>query len=955
VTARLWSIGSRWLRWDPHIHAPGTLRNDQFGGDWDAYVKKIENASPPAIALGVTDYFCLRGYKEVVQRQANGALQNLSFVFPNVEVRLTVETRNGKAINLHLLVCPDDPNHIELFEEKLGQLQFRYRDQTYPCTETGLVRLGREHQGNTSLPSDAALSAGANQFKIGLDDLRELRERDEWFRTNIVTGVAAGNDGLGGLSKDAAFSALREELGRFADVIFSSNEGDREYWLGNHPDFGANGQTPKPCLHGCDAHSPDAVLAPAHDRRCWIRAEPTFDGLRQTLFEPDRRVHIGENPPSGAAAGETIDRLVLDKAGWLKQGEIPLNDGLVTVIGAKGSGKTALADLLALAADAEEEEPGPASFLQKAGDLLAGTTATIHWADGGSHTSDLPGKGSEGREPRVRYLSQQFVERLCSSQGLGEPLVDEIESVVFSALSEEDRLECSSFSELRTLILQESAVAEESERDEIRRQTESIAELTETVCSLESIRARAAEAKRSREAIEAAIKTIPINIGDAKIKAQQAADEKLRKLKGAIAAEERKVRQLTAVLSGLARLKRSTDAEVERLETNHAGLIDDATWQGLRLNYAPEALAKVENLKKEAQARIESLRRDGLPPPEVGGLNALIAEHDKLTKALGLDQAKAQRRSKLEKQLSTAKAAEISAQRALTKAQGAGALRKKAQAARLASYEKVFEALDHERELLERLYGPLKERIEADARLSKLAFVVKRNVNLQAWAAHGETLFDLRRPPFQHRGAIEEVGRNMLLQPWKTGAAAEARQAMESFLDQYADAAVQSLATGSTLAELGEWLFSTDHISVQYGIQYEGVEIAHLSPGSRGVVLLTLYLALDQWDRRPLIIDQPEENLDPRSVYEDLVPFFREAARRRQIIMVTHNANLVVNTDSDQVIVAEAERHAPNELPTILYTSGGLEDPGIRNHVCRLLEGGEDAFRRRGERYEVRK
>ena len=56
-------------------------------------------------------------------------------------------------------------------------------------------------------------------------------------------------------------------------------------------------------------------------------------------------------------------------------------------------------------------------------------------------------------------------------------------------------------------------------------------------------------------------------------------------------------------------------------------------------------------------------------------------------------------------------------------------------------------------------------------------------------------------------------------------------------------------------------------------------------------MLLTLYLGLDQWDRRPLVIDQLEENLDPSSVYDSLVPFFREAALRRQIVMVTHNAN----------------------------------------------------------------
>jgi predicted ATPase len=77
------------------------------------------------------------------------------------------------------------------------------------------------------------------------------------------------------------------------------------------------------------------------------------------------------------------------------------------------------------------------------------------------------------------------------------------------------------------------------------------------------------------------------------------------------------------------------------------------------------------------------------------------------------------------------------------------------------------------------------------------------------------------------------------------------------------------------------------------------VAIEQLSPGTQGIVLLLLYLAIDQQDRRPLIIDQPEENLDPNSVFEVLVPHFREARKRRQVIVVTHNANLVVNTDAD--------------------------------------------------------
>jgi energy-coupling factor transporter ATP-binding protein EcfA2 len=156
------------------------------------------------------------------------------------------------------------------------------------------------------------------------------------------------------------------------------------------------------------------------------------------------------------------------------------------------------------------------------------------------------------------------------------------------------------------------------------------------------------------------------------------------------------------------------------------------------------------------------------------------------------------------------------------------------------------------------------------------------------------------------------------------------------------------------LKRFATWLYSTDHISLQYSIDYDGVDIRKLSPGTRGIVLLLLYLALDEADDRPLIIDQPEENLDPKSIYDELVPLFRAAKGKRQVVLVTHNANLVVNTDADQVIVAQAGAHAPGQLPPITYTSGGLEVFEIRRLVCDILEGGEEAFRERARRLRVR-
>lgn len=154
--------------------------------------------------------------------------------------------------------------------------------------------------------------------------------------------------------------------------------------------------------------------------------------------------------------------------------------------------------------------------------------------------------------------------------------------------------------------------------------------------------------------------------------------------------------------------------------------------------------------------------------------------------------------------------------------------------------------------------------------------------------------------------------------------------------------------------DVSDWLNSTEHISVSYGVQYDGVDIEQLSPGTRGIVLLLLYLAIDQSDDRPLIIDQPEENLDPKSIFVELVGRFIETRRRRQIIIVTHNANLVVNTDADQVIVASAGPHRSGQLPELAYLSGGLENSKVREEVCEILEGGKPAFEERARRLRIK-
>jgi hypothetical protein len=246
--------------------------------------------------------------------------------------------------------------------------------------------------------------------------------------------------------------------------------------------------------------------------------------------------------------------------------------------------------------------------------------------------------------------------------------------------------------------------------------------------------------------------------------------------------------------------------------------------------------------------------------------------------------------------------------------------------------------------------------------VSKLRFSVKRHVETARWARQGEQYLDLRKAGrFRGTGELARIATDVLEPVWASGDGSAVAEAMRRFSSTYSQDLRQHSPVGRDDAlayrewerNIARWLYGGDHVTLNYSLEYDGMSIERLSPGSRGIVLLLLYLAVDQEETDPLIIDQPEENLDPESVYSELVELFRNASGRRQIVMVTHNANLVVNTDVDQVIVARCASMEEGKLPEIEYLSGGLEDLRVRTAVCEVLEGGAEAFRQRARRLRI--
>ena len=984
--------GSEWRRWDPHIHAPGTVLNNQFGaGDaWETYLTTLETLSPSLEAIGVTDYYLTDGYEEVCRRKDAGRLPNIGLVFPNIELRLGAAARSG-FLNLHLLVSPEDPNHLVEAHRILARLQFPAHEDSFSCTRSELIRLGKK--ADPSIVDDrAALAHGATQFKVDFNQLREVIGSSGWAKANIIVAVAGGSgDGTSGLQQGAD-ATVRQEIERFAHVIFSSNLAQREFWLGRRSvsveQLRARYDGCKPCLHGSDAHDLASVGQPADNRFCWVKGALTFDALRQACIDPEGRAYVGQEPPRSALPSQVIAQVSIENADWAATPEIPLNPGLVAIIGARGSGKTALADMIAAGCDAipaagwaADEDISP-SFLVRARPLVGTGKVKLTWGGGTVVDRRLDGSDANGifAFHRARYLSQQFVEDLCSSKGASEGLIAEVERVVFEAHSQEEREGATSFAELRSNRTLRFQQAREREVQAIAAMSERIADELEKEALIAGLTDQVGQK-------QVQIAGYTADLAKLVIKGTESQAARHAELNAAAQTREAQVqsfagqrRTFVALQDEVASTRASKAPELlrEAQAKYAASAMNAAQWDDFLLVYKGKVDEALASYIQWADSHIVALT--GVAPPEGSPDVALVAadadlsqvtlatlraEMKRLEVLISADALVRGQYVALSSRISTENGALQNLQSKLTDAQGALGRRRALQAERDAAYGRLFGAICSEQQALTDLYGPMMRRLAASSgTLQKLSFSVRRIVDAAGWAAVAEEkLIDCRKAgPFYGRGSFIKVAEAELKPAWEGGTAAEVQAAMTAFMAKYTTqllahaphAPSDQVQFREWSRQFARWLFSTPHISVRYEIAYDGIDIRKLSPGTRGIVLLLLYLALDDADDRPLIIDQPEENLDPKSVFEELVGLFISAKSKRQVIMVTHNANLVINTDADQIIVATAGPHTDGGLPAITYTAGGLENEDIRRAVCQILEGGEEAFKERARRLRVR-
>lgn len=173
---------------------------------------------------------------------------------------------------------------------------------------------------------------------------------------------------------------------------------------------------------------------------------------------------------------------------------------------------------------------------------------------------------------------------------------------------------------------------------------------------------------------------------------------------------------------------------------------------------------------------------------------------------------------------------------------------------------------------------------------------------------------------------------------------------LKKSIEYYCFNTSKKLKEGKNIENLDEDLLSFDlkydyHPQIEYlNENYEYEDIFNVSPGSQTNILME-YLVYKDTDK-PLLIDQPEDNVDNQTIYNKLRIWFSKLKHKRQVIVVTHDANIVINSDAENIIVASHP-----SIDKFDYMYGALEYGTNLVVASNILDGGKEAVKRRLKKY----
>ena len=333
---------------------------------------------------------------------------------------------------------------------------------------------------------------------------------------------------------------------------------------------------------------------------------------------------VGEKPPSTGTPSQLIDRIELSDACWVSTPVLALNPGLVAIIGARGSGKTALADMLAMGCDAiggehaDESRPS-SSFLARAIDLLGDAKVETTWRAGDPTIRSLDGSTTpDVTYPRARYLSQQFVEDLCSSHGLNDGLLREIERVIYDAHSLLDRDGALDFSDLLEQRAQRFRQARKREEEAIAQLSDRIGAELEKSRQVSDLESDIATKKKQVKAYSEDRSKLVAKGNEQRVARLNAVMEAADKVRGFLHFFSSQEQSLLALQDEVQSLRQNEAPEMLRRsqERHAASRLKTDDWDPFKIDYTGDVDTQIEGYLKACRSSAKRWRGTTVPQPE---------------------------------------------------------------------------------------------------------------------------------------------------------------------------------------------------------------------------------------------------------------------------------------------------------------------------------------------------
>ena len=906
--------GSEWRKCDLHVHTPASFVHEF--GTWDEYIDELERVEDVAV-LGITDYFTIDGYKEVLKQRTNGRLQNFALILPNIELRLNIfvpkrsSGEKPRRLNIHVIFS-NEVSVGDIDSQFLNDLKIAVEGSPggtgdkRVLTRESIEEVGRSVKGfQKSTDDDSDFVAGCNNITVTLDDITKALQKSCFDGKYLLVLSTSDWDRIPWEGQDYL---TRRQLLQTAHAVFCGQESTINWCLGkgdlSPAQFVGEFGCLKPSLHGSDAHTIEGLCKPENGKFCWIKADPTFEGLKQIVYEPELRVRIQEEDPSESETFAKINSLSIylpqeleirdesgEKTDFCLNGtyELDFSNNLTCIIGGRGSGKSTLAHIVYnswINHDPNKLDTISSPLLNlemRPSPLKKVAECTV--CDVPSQTEFFFQNEIEHAAKNIVSMSALIGNRLerLSSLGGGDGL---------DALHEDWDTSSGYVDELidaydRVTVIDAKVLKAQENIDTLKKQTEII---------------------KSEE-----YKELQSKIGEL--------TSKIADFKSYKTDFERLIKQIESLSSTINQLNWTEEQGKTTLDSLHQTLKDyksplQAAFDKSTADY--KAHNYPNQLNKSQQDLGEYLKVKGLSPENVQELAQANTKIKELEEQIRL--------AKLEKTpyddlygggSQTIEAYEHSYDTYKTRfLTVSSSLQEKLAGLSISKKEVTFELVVDYSLLKNGLVDFVKESLEEDATLRSDAIErlffddVDIDAYIQNKLAIRERLSQSTKAE-KHRQIIQELVNN------------------DVFLERFH-------------LRMLKYYYSIDNIQVQSKLG--GKLLKNTSFGERcGIVIAIVLVA----GTNPIIIDQPDDHLDGKFISDVLVPLLRQQKHNRQIILITRDANIVVGGDAELIHILEPADERTEILPS------SIEDIDCREKYIWILDGGADAFTRREQKYDI--